>query len=196
VKNAAILTQEVSMKRFFATTALILITATAAGADEVTDTLESAMNAYKEGDIKYALEELDYAKQLIMAMKTDALSAFLPEAPDGWTREVNSEMNASLAFMGGGTGAEAEYSMGDQRFTITIMADNPMIAAFAGMIGNAGVMGAKLERVGRMKYMNQDGELSGLVDNRILIQAKGAPVEVMIPLLKQIDVKALEDFGG
>ncbi len=65
------------------------------------------------------------------------------------------------------------------------------------MIGNAAVMGgAKLERVGRMKYMNQDGELSGLVDNRILIQAKGAPVEVMIPLLETIDVKALEDFGG
>ena len=183
------------MRNLLATTALLLA-ATTAHADDVTDTLESALTAYNEGDIKYALEELEYAKQLIMAMKTDALSAFLPAAPDGWTREVNAEMNASLAFMGGGTGAEAEYSMDGQQFSITIMADNPMIAAFAGMIGNASVMGAKLERVGRMKYMNQDGELSGLVDNRILIQAKGAPVEVMIPLLETIDVKALEDFGG
>ncbi|WP_300512666.1 hypothetical protein [Aliiroseovarius sp.] len=183
------------MKVFLAATALLLSTI-AARADEVSDTLESALAAYNEGDIQYALEELEYAKQLIAAMKTDALSAFLPAAPDGWTREVNSEMNAGLAFMGGGIGAEADYSRDGQTFSITIMADNPMIAAFAGMIGNAGMMGAKLERVGRMKYMNQDGELSGLVDNRILIQAKGAPVDVMIPVLKAIDVKALEDFGG
>lgn len=183
------------MKRILAVTALFLGTATAQ-ADEVSDTLESALSAYNEGDIQYALEELEYAKQLISEMKTDALSGFLPPAPEGWTLEVNSEMNAGLAYMGGGVGTEGEYSSEQHSFTITIMADNPMVAAFSGMIGNAGMMGAKLERVGRMKYMNQDGELSGLVDNRILIQASGAPVEVMIPMLKQIDVKALEDFGG
>ena len=186
------------MKQLLATCAILLCTlpAVPVWADEVSDTLESALNAYNDGDIKYALEELEYAKQLITAMKTDALSGFLPPAPEGWTREVNTEMNAGLAFMGGGVGAEAEYSSDSGRFSVTIMADNPMVGAFAGMLGNAAVMGAKLERVGRMKYMNQDGELSGLVDNRILIQAKGAPVEVMIPLLEQIDVRALADFGG
>ncbi len=95
------------MKHILAITALLLGTATAATtarADEVSDTLESALSAYNEGDIQYALEELEFAKQLIMALKTDALSAFLPEAPNGWAREVNSEMNSSLAFMGGGTG--------------------------------------------------------------------------------------------
>ena len=57
-------------------------------ADEVTDTLNSAMQAYQNGDIRYAVEELDYAKQLLQAMKADELSGYLPEAPDGWTREI------------------------------------------------------------------------------------------------------------
>jgi len=181
-----------------ATAAFCLMAAStfAASADDVTDTLESALKAYEEGDIKYALEELEYAKQLISAMKTDALSAFLPEAPDGWTREVNSDANAGLAFLGGGVGAEAEYRSDNDRFTISITADNPMVGAMAGMFSNAGVMGVKMERVGRQKFMNQDGELTGLIDNRILVQASGAAVEMMLPLLELIDYKALEDFGG
>ena len=64
------------------------------------------------------------------------------------------------------------------------------------MLSNAAMLGMKLERVGREKFMNDDGELTGLIDNRILIQAEGAPIEVMIPVLEAIDFKALEDFGG
>lgn len=167
----------------------------AALADDVTDTLNSAISAYSEGDLKYALEELDYARQLIQAQNTATLSEFLPDAPEGWSREISTEMNQGLAILGGGAGAEATYSMGEDSFTITIMADNPMVGAMAGMMGNAGLMGMKLERVGRMKYLNQDGELSGVVDNRILIQARGMPAETLIPLLKKIDVKALAEFG-
>jgi hypothetical protein len=166
-------------------------------ADEVTDTLSSALQAYEDGDIEYAIEELDYAKQLLQAMSTQELTGFLPEAPDGWTREVSdSELSAGLAMIGGGVGAEAEYSDGSQSFTVTMMADSPMIAMFGGMLSNAGMLGMKLERVGREKFINDDGELTGLIDNRILIQADGAPIEVMIPVLETIDFKALEEFGG
>lgn len=164
-------------------------------ADDVTDTLNSAISAYEEGDIQYALEELEYAKQLIGAMQTDALTGFLPEPPEGWTREVSTELTAGLMMMGGGTGAEAEYSNGDQYFTITIMVDNPMIAAIGGMIANAGMMGMKLQRVGREKFLEDDGELSGLIGGRILIQAEGADPAVMIAVLEQIDMDALADFG-
>lgn len=172
-----------------------LLAPTIALGDDVTDTLESAMKAYEDGDIQYALEELEYAKQLLQSMKIADLAKFLPEAPEGWSREVSSEMNAGLAMFGGGAGAEATYSNSGEEFTITIMADNPMVGALTGMMANAGLMGMKLERVGRMKYLNQDGELSGIVDGRILIQSKGADTSVMIPVLEQIDHRALEDFG-
>lgn len=164
-------------------------------ADDVTDTLASALKAYEDGDVAYALEELDYARQLLIEMKTQALGAFLPDPPEGWTREVNNDMNAGLAMMGGGAGAEAEYSNGDTTITITLMADNPLVGAMGGMIANAGLMGAKVERIGRQKFMIQDDEITGLVDNRILVKSEGGEVEQALELLGQIDFRELADFG-
>lgn len=177
--------------------AAIALAALAGGAraDEVTDTLQSAMTAYEQGDIAYAMEELDFARSLLAEMKTDALVAFLPEAPEGWSREISTEMSGALGMLGGGAGAEASYSDGSEDITITIMADNPMVAGMAGMLSNAALMGIKLERVGRQKFMNQDGELTGLVDNRILVQASGGDIEAMKALLEAIDYKALAGFG-
>ncbi|MCW9044362.1 MAG: hypothetical protein OQK05_13560 [Pseudopelagicola sp.] len=175
--------------------AALVIASTPLAADEISDTLDSAKQAYEDGDVAYALEELEYAKQQMLALKTDALSAYLPPAPDGWSREIDSDMNAGLAMMGGGVGAEAEYSGNGQNFTIMIMADNPMVGAMSGVIGNAGLMGAKIVRVGRQKYMLQDGQLSALIDHRILVQAEGADQEVMLPVLEAIDYKALSGFG-
>ncbi len=166
-------------------------------ADEVTDTLSSALQAYEEGDLDYAIEELEYARQLLQEMSSDVLTGYLPEAPAGWTREISDEgMNAGLAFLGGGVGVEAEYCRGAERFTLSIMADKPMVAGFGPMIANAGLMGMKMHRVGREKFYENDDQLITLIDNRILVQAEGAAPEVMIEVLEGIDFAALEDFGG
>ena len=177
---------------------LTLIAAANPGlADEVTDTLSSALQAYEDGDIEYAIEELDYARQLLQELSSQALTSFLPEPPDGWTREISEEgVNAGLAFLGGGVAAEADYDNGSETFSVAIMADNPMVAGFAPMIANAGLMGMKMHRVGREKFFENDDQLIALIDNRILIQAEGADPGVMIEVLERIDFKALEDFGG
>jgi len=184
------------MRTFFIIPALIAGLASPAGADEVTDTLQSALDAYEDGDMQYAIEELDYAKQLMMAMKTDALVEFLPPAPEGWSRSVNREMNAGLAMMGGGVGAEAEYTKDGTSFTITLMADNPMVGAMAGMIGNAAMMGAKVERVGREKFMVKDGEVTGLVDNRIMVKGAGDTTDIILDALGTMDFRELGRFGS
>jgi hypothetical protein len=168
-------------------------------ADEVTDTLQSALESYEAGDVAYALEELAYAQQLMMAMKADGLAAFLPPAPDGWTMEINTEMNAAMAMMGGGTGAEGRYTNGSDSFTITLTADSPMVGMFAGMFGNAAMLaagGAKTIRVGRERFMDQDGQLTGLIENRILVQANGASVDTMLPLIESMDFRELARFGN
>lgn len=183
------------MKPFVAAGAILLASTAALLADDISEALQNALEAYEDGDTQYALEELEYAKQLLMAMKTDALVEFLPEAPDGWTREVNTEMNAGLAFMGGGTGAEATYEGDGETITVTIMADNPMVGAISGMISNAAVLGAKIERVGREKFMIQNGEVSGLVDKRILVKASGGTIEAMLELLGTMDFRGLKRFG-
>ncbi|GAA0311029.1 hypothetical protein [Rhodovulum strictum] len=166
-------------------------------ADDVVDTLNSAIAAYEAGDVKYALEELAYARQLMQAVAAEGLTGFLPPAPEGWTREVNIEMNQGLAIMGGGAGAEATYSDGDKSFTLSVMADNPMVGAMAAMFGNPMLMGmsGEIVRIGRQRFVDQGGELTGLVDNRILVQANGAPREDMLPVLEAIDYDGLAGFG-
>lgn len=184
------------MTRFLVSLPILALLATGpARADDVTDALQNAIDAYTEGDVAYAMSELDYAKQLLAAMETDALVALLPEAPEGWTREIDTEMGAGLAMMGGGTGAQADYAGDDGSFSISIMTDNPMVSAMAAAIGSAGAMGAKVERIGREKFMIQDSEITGLIDKRILVQAQGDDTDMMLTALKSMDFKALADFG-
>lgn len=185
------------MTRLLAPLALIALPLAPVVADEVTDTLQSAIDAYEAGDVTYALEELTYAQQLMQAMKAEGLVAFLPSAPPGWTRKIETEMNQGLAMMGGGTGAEATYSGEGHTVTVSLMVDNPMVSAMAVVIGNPMVMGTQgaLIRIGRQKFLHQDGDLIGLVDGRILVQASGAPKDDMLPLLEEIDYRGLAEFG-
>lgn len=175
----------------------LIATANPGLADEVSDTLSSALQAYEDGDIDYAIEELDYARQLLQELASQALTRFLPDPPPGWTREITDEgMTGGLAFLGGGVAAAADYAKGGTRFSLAIMADNPMVAGFAPMIASAAMMGLKMHRVGREKFYENDDQLLALIDNRILVQAEGAAPEVMIEVLERIDFTALETFGG
>ncbi len=177
---------------------MMLAASNPALADEVSDTLNSALQAYEQGDIKYAIEELDYARQLLQEMSAQELNGYLPEAPSGWTRDVakGSEANVGLAFLGGGVGAQGTYSNGTDTFSITITADNPMLTAMGGMMASAGLLGMKLERVGHEKFINDEGDLMAMIGNHIMVQASGADIDVMIPVLETMDFKSLENFGN
>ena len=67
------------------------LTAGTAKADEFTDTIEAAMEAYQAGDIKTAKEEIDFAAQLLGQLKAEGLTGFLPPALDGWEREIGDK---------------------------------------------------------------------------------------------------------
>ena len=109
---------------------------TLAAADDVTDALDAARAAYDAGNVSTALEELSYAQSLLQALRTDGLAGFFPPAPDGWTREISTEMGPAMAMTGGGTGAEATYRRDSDQFSITLLADSPMIMAMAPMLTN------------------------------------------------------------
>ena len=177
--------------------ALALILNGPAMADEVTDTIASALTAYEEGDIAYAIEELDFAKQLMVAMQTTALAGFLPPAPEGWTVEVNSEGNPAMAMFGGGSSAEGRYTNGSETITLTIMMDSPMVASMAGMMNNTAVMSqmGTVRRMGRQRVLDNGRELSMLLNGRILVQASGGDSDRMFALFEQIDIEALGSFG-
>ena len=168
-----------------------------AQADDITDALGAAIEAYEAGDIGGALDELAYAEQLLQGLQAEGLTAYLPTPLDGWTRTVSDAANVGLGFIGGGISAEAEYTGPGDSFTITLMADNPMVAQMGAMLGNRAMMAmmGEIVRVNRENFLNQDGEITGLIGNRILVQASGGEIDTMIAHLEQIDFGELEDFG-
>ncbi|MEM1064500.1 MAG: hypothetical protein AAF771_09425 [Pseudomonadota bacterium] len=181
-----------------AVAAALALTAAPAAADDVTEAINNALEAYNEGDTAYAAEELTFALQLLNEMKADGLSGFLPDPMEGWERQMDDSIAAGMSMMGGGIGAGAEYENGGSYFSITIMADSPMVAALGGMLGNAAMItasGGKMVRVGREKFMQQDEEVTGLIGGRVLVQASGDDVEAIIAHLETMDFNALEDFG-
>lgn len=169
-----------------------------AKADEISDTLQAAIDAYNGGDINFALEELDFARQKLMALRAEAFQQYLPPAPDGWTRYVETEMQAGLAMMGGGMGASAEYRApnGSEYYTITMMADNAMVASMGAMVANAAAMGMKVERVGRQRVAISDDQAIALINNRILVTVEAEDEALMMQAMEAIDFDALSNFGN
>ncbi|MEZ5762377.1 MAG: hypothetical protein R3D87_14915 [Paracoccaceae bacterium] len=71
-----------------------------------------------------------------------------------------------------------------------------MVAALAGMIPNAAVMGAKIERVGREKFMNQNGELTALIGNRVLVRASGGELSRCSISSRRLDLARWQTSAG
>lgn len=169
-----------------------------AHADEIEDSIAAALSAYQAGDIALAKEELDFAGQLLSQMKAEGLAGFLPAAMSGWTREDGETQAIGAAMMGGGQSASATYTRGSDTVDIQLLADNPMIAAMAGMFANPAALGAmgSVKRIGREKVVvTSDGELQALVNNRILVQVTGsASLEDKEAYFAAIDMAGLKDF--
>lgn len=168
------------------------------GADDFTDSVEAAMEAYKNGDIKTAKEEIDFAAQILAQMKADGLKAFLPDALDGWERKDDRDNSGAMAALGGGQMAAASYSKDGKRVKIQLMANNQMVNGLAAMFSNPAMMAAmgKVKRLNRQKVViTKQDEIQTLVDNRIMIQISGnADVEDKEAYFKAIDVKELKEF--
>ena len=174
--------------------AVVVATGTAI-ADEFTDTIEAAMEAYEAGDIKTAKEEIDFAAQLLGQMKAEGLSAFLPEALDGWEREVGDTQ--SMAALGGGQMASATYRMDGETVEIQLMAGNQMVTAMGAMFSNPVLMGAagKVKRINRQKVViTKQGEIQTLI-NQVMVQITGsADVDAKEEYFGEMDVKGLKEF--
>jgi hypothetical protein len=184
------------MKSVLTTLALLALPSLCA-ADDISDALTSAQEAYASGDIQYTLDELDFARAKLMALKKDQLGAYMPAPPEGWTREGDEDMSAGMAMMGGGVGAQASYTdaTATNTFTITMMADNPMVAGMSAMITNAAAMGMSVERIGRQRFAAKDDQIMGLIGNRVLVQAEGSEMAAMMATLETIDYDSLASFG-
>jgi hypothetical protein len=178
--------------------ALTLVVA-AAAADDFTDTLEGALEAYRDGDITAAQQDLEYAGKLLTALKSDSLATFLPPAPAGWTREEagdGGEAAGMMGMFGGGTMASATYRRGDEEMELSLIANSPMITGMAGMLsGIAAMGGGKPMRIQRTEFALNEQDLQGVVGGKVMVSVGGdASVEDKTALVDSMDLGKLADF--
>jgi hypothetical protein len=171
--------------------------ATPALADEFTDALDSARAAYQERDLKATREELDYAVSLINGMKAEMLGKLLPEPLPGWTRESveGEDAGMAMAMFGGGTTASATYTKGTEDITITLVADSPMVMGLGGMLAGLASANGKPLRINRTQFALNEGELQGVVDNKVMVSVSGSASQAdKIAQIEAMDFEALGDF--
>ena len=185
------------MNRHICAALAIVAIAGPASSDEFTDVIDSALSAYNEGDISIAIEELDYAGKLLKELKSASLSQYLPEPLEGWTRSEADPNSGGMAIaFGGGTAAAASYSNGAEELTIALVANSPMVSGLGAMItGMSSLTGGKPIRIQRTQFANNDGELQGVVDGKVLVSVSGeASLENKTSFLEAMDMRALRDF--
>ena len=180
--------------------ALLLALSAPATADEIEDSINTALEAYQAGDIATAKGELDYVSQLLAQKQSASLGSILPEPFDGWSQEMTGNENmAGMAMFGGGLGAGAEYRKDGDSVEIQVMADSPLMATMMALFNNpamAGATGGQLKRVGGQKVIQtQDGELQAVVHNRFMISVTGsAAADQKEAYFQAIDFDALQSF--
>jgi len=69
-----------NLKKFVLAPLLLVSLSTFANADDDVDTLNEAIKSYESGEYSVAVEDLNYALQLIQQKKSKGLEAYLPEA--------------------------------------------------------------------------------------------------------------------
>ena len=165
---------------------LFITTASTALADDVTDSVNEALQLYQDGKFTEAVNSLNYASQLIQQKKGASLESVMPAALSGWTAEEASSQAAGAAMFGGGVTAERRYTKGESTSVkIQIVTDSPMLQAVMMMMGNpmfATSDGGKLETIGGQKAIvkldaeNKSGEIQIVVANRFLVTLEGQEV--------------------
>lgn len=176
---------------------------TSVQADDVTDSIQEASDAYAKGDNTKAIESLNTAVQLIQQAKAKSLEQLLPQAVSGWTAGQAESTAVGAAMFGGGITVEKRYTKGDSVISIQIVTDSPMLQGMMALFSNpmfATSSGGKLEKIAGQKVIstydasNQSGEYQIAVANKYMITLKGEKVsaEEMNAYAEGIDFKKME----
>jgi len=183
----------------------LFITPGAVFADEITDSIEEAMEYYKEGDYVEATNSLDYASQLIRQKRGENLKAFLPEPLAGWSAEDVKSKAAGAGYLGGMISAKRKYKKDKSSVTIEIITDSPALQTMVMMFSNpayASADGGKLTKIKRQKAIikyhpsNKNGEINIVVAKQYLVSVKGRNINQndLVDYASAIDYKKLKKF--
>lgn len=179
-----------------------LLLSTTLSADDITDTMEDAMSAYKKGDYVQAKEDLTYVMELLKQKKGETIQGFLPEALDGWKAEKAKSESAGSGMLGGGSTTSRTYTKDKSKVVISVVTDSPLLQGLGSLLGNPMFnSGGKLKRINRekatIKYSekNQSGDVTIMLDKRFLVTVKGSKVteDELVEYAKAIDFKKIKE---
>lgn len=153
-------------------------------ADDITTSINEALEYYNNGEYTEAVSSLNYAAQLIQQKKGGSLESFLPSPLSGWSAEDASSQTAG-AGMFGGVAAHREYRKGESSISVAIVTDSPMLQGMTMMFSNpmfATSDGGKLEKIKKQKAIvkyqpaEKEGEIQIMVAGRFLVTIEGSGV--------------------
>ncbi len=175
-------------------------------ADEVTDQLETAKQAYSSGELRAAVDSLNFAVAKIQERMTANLLKLLPDPLDGWQADAPQAQSGGMAAMITGTTLTRRYIREDgAEVTLSLMADSPMIPMLTMAMSMPFVMQSNQD-MKTYAFKGQRGmlehaagsdhyELTLMVGNRLLIQGKGSKIADIKPIegyLEKLDLNAIQ----
>ena len=133
-----------------------------ASADEVTDFIQSGLEAYEQQDHQGAISDLNYAVAQIQEVINSRNAQLLPEPLAGWTASVVENAGAPMSMLGGGTNMTRSYARDGETLEISIVANSPWVMGMMQMMSNPMLMASnpniKPYRYQRFKGMKESGE--------------------------------------
>jgi hypothetical protein len=190
---------------------LAMSLAAPAGADEITDQMDAAQKEYESGELRNAVQTLQFAAASIQERINLDLLKLLPEPQGGWQADDPQAQSAGMAAMIAGTNLTRRYYRDDgAEVDISIMADSPLMPMMTMMLSSPMMMqtnpGTRIYnhagQRGMIQHEKDSGswEISLLVANKILVKVDGSGLqdkEGVESYLKAIDLDAVRKaFGG
>lgn len=180
-------------------------------ADEVADQIKEGLQLYEKGDYSEAVSALNYAIGQIQQGQASALRAIFPEPLEGWKANEAEGEFAPAVLLGGGVTASRHYYVedGDKTINIEFVSNSPVLQPVMMLLSNPAFIGqepgSKLTKVkgykAVQKFSGQDkqGEISLVIQSKMLVTLKGSGIESVDELMAYADVidyGALEKFVG
>lgn len=189
--------------------ACLSLTATAR-ADEITDQLDAARKAYAAGELRSAVDTLNFATAKIKEQMTVGLLKLLPEPLAGWQADPAESESAGLASMIVGTNLARRYYRPDgAEVNLSVTADSPLLPMLTMFLSSPFMMQAD-PNTKPYAYKGQRGitkhdaqaneyEVTLLIGNRVLIQSKGtggADAQAVQQYIESLDLDAIQKAFG
>lgn len=186
-------------KTLMMTMTILALLITTVTADEIKEQLSEAIKAYDAKDYKGAIEELKFVMAQLEELKSTENSKLLPKPLDGWKvkeAKANGEAVVMAMFGGGGSSISGQYIKEQEKISIEITVNSPMMAMMNMAISNPAMISSdpsmKVYRYKRIKGVKKikkgNVEITLLLTSQLMLKLTGTKLKDEKTLEKYLDL--------